>query len=158
MRFSFRAWCPFWWSSDYSSKGRTSYFSRGNVRSSRNSYKLAHFIQLITNEGETGPLYFFVDELDRCDPEYAIKLLESVKHFFDVDGIVFVLSVDRKKLGSMVRVRYGEGFDENGYLKRFVDVDYQIPAPKREDLIQHLCVNVLDITNRPVADTRSKLE
>lgn len=112
--------------------------------------ELANFIQLITNDGETGPLYFFVDELDRCDPEYAIRLLESIKHFFDVDGIVFVLSVDRKKLGSMVRVRYGEGFDADGYLKRFVDVDYEIPEPHRKKLIDYLCDDVHLLANYPI--------
>lgn len=120
--------------------------------------ELANFIQLITNGGETGPLYFFVDELDRCDPEYAIRLLESVKHFFDVEGIVFVLSVDRKKLGSMVRVRYGDGFDADGYLKRFVDIDYEISEPERENWIRYLCEDVLQLLGEPVAKDRKQLE
>ncbi|KAF1074535.1 P-loop NTPase fold protein [Halodesulfovibrio sp. MK-HDV] len=96
---------------------------------------LKAFVKEATKAPNSDPLYFFVDELDRCDPEYAIRLLESVKHFFDVEGIVFVLSVDRKKLGSMVKVRYGEGFNAEGYLKRFVDVDYQIKAPEHEEFI-----------------------
>lgn len=117
--------------------------------------ELEKFVQSVTDNGTNGPLYFFVDELDRCDPEYAIKLLESVKHFFDVDGIVFVLSVDRKKLGSMVRVRYGDGFDADGYLKRFVDVDYGISEPNYWDWIGYLCDVVLGLDQYPIAKADS---
>lgn len=113
--------------------------------------ELGKFVQAVTNNGANGPLYFFVDELDRCDPEYAIKLLESVKHFFDVEGIVFVLSVDRKKLGSMVRVRYGDGFDEDGYLKRFVDVDYMISEPNLSKFVEYLCSAYVPEASRTVA-------
>jgi len=40
------------------------------------------------------PLVFFVDELDRCRPPYAIELLERIKHFFGIEEIVFVLAVE----------------------------------------------------------------
>src|SRR5690554_5240649 len=36
------------------------------------------------------PLVFIVDELDRCRPNYAVLVLEQIKHFFSVDNIVFV--------------------------------------------------------------------
>lgn len=117
--------------------------------------ELEKFVQKVTKNGVNGPLYFFVDELDRCDPEYAIKLLESVKHFFDVKGIVFVLSVDRDKLGSMVRVRYGEHYDADGYLKRFVDVDYEISEPTFINWVEYLIADVLRLEGRPIAaDTK----
>ena len=42
-----------------------------------------------------GKVVVFVDELDRCSPAYAIRLLERLKHLFDVDGVVFIsLCVD----------------------------------------------------------------
>lgn len=120
--------------------------------------ELEKFVQIVTNDGTNGPLYFFVDELDRCDPEYAIRLLESVKHFFDVEGIVFVLSVDRKRLGSMVRVRYGEGFDEDGYLKRFVDLDYSVQEPDSKELIDYLCKDVLRLKEIEICNTEQRYE
>jgi predicted KAP-like P-loop ATPase len=33
---------------------------------------------------EKKPLVFIVDELDRCKPEFAIRLIERIKHFFDI--------------------------------------------------------------------------
>jgi hypothetical protein len=81
------------------------------------------------------PMYLFIDELDRCRPEYSIQLLESIKHFFSVEGIIFVISVDKKRLADMVRVRYGGGYDEDGYLKRFIDLDYLLPEATFEEYV-----------------------
>src|SRR5206468_10942273 len=36
----------------------------------------------------------FVDDLDRCLPESALQVLESMKLFFDLDGFVFVVGLD----------------------------------------------------------------
>lgn len=91
--------------------------------------ELKSFALMVSEDRGGEPLYFFIDELDRCDPLYAIKLLESIKHFYEVPNIVFVLAVDRERLAGMVRSRYGDTYDEGGYLKRFVDLDYAIKKP-----------------------------
>jgi len=36
-------------------------------------------------------LVFFIDELDRCRPDFAMSLLERIKHMFDVPNMAFVL-------------------------------------------------------------------
>jgi len=48
--------------------------------------------------GRKDTLVFFVDELDRCRPTFAIEMLERIKHLFDVPNIVFVLSIDKSQL------------------------------------------------------------
>ena len=30
------------------------------------------------------PLVFIIDELDRCRPDFSIRLIERIKHFFDI--------------------------------------------------------------------------
>lgn len=77
---------------------------------------------------EYRPLILFIDELDRCRPPFAIRILEIVKHFFAVPGIVFVLSMDREQLGHSIRSQYGEQMDVTGYLRRFFDVEFNLPA------------------------------
>ena len=43
------------------------------------------------------------------------ELLEKVKHLFSVEGLVFVLAIDRQQLGESVKALYGSGMDANGY-------------------------------------------
>jgi hypothetical protein len=44
---------------------------------------------------------------------------------------VFVLSIDKKHLGSAVKGYYGsEHIDSNEYLRRFIDLEYSIPIPQ----------------------------
>jgi nucleoside-triphosphatase THEP1 len=77
------------------------------------------------------PLIFIVDELDRCRPNYSVEVLEQIKHFFSVPGIVFVLSIDKKHLASAVKGFYGsEQIDSDEYLRRFIDLEYSIPIPE----------------------------
>ena len=80
-------------------------------------------------------LFIMIDELDRCRPSYAIELLEVAKHLFSVDKIVFVLAINRSELAHSVKALYGTNFDSQGYLRRFFDLDYLLPAPDREQFV-----------------------
>lgn len=82
------------------------------------------------------PLVVFIDELDRCRPPYAIELLETAKHLFSVDHIVFVLCLDRTQLAHSVKAVYGSEFAADGYLRRFFDIDYRLPTPDRSALLR----------------------
>jgi molybdopterin-guanine dinucleotide biosynthesis protein len=84
------------------------------------------------------PLVFFIDELDRCRPTFAIELLERVKHLFDVKHIVFVLSIDKKQLEAITKAVYGESIDAPEYLRRFIDLDFSLPTIHNKDYIGHL--------------------
>src|SRR5690606_3143338 len=75
------------------------------------------------------PLVFIIDELDRCRPDFAIRLIERIKHFFDIKNIVFVLVVHKDNLAQTITSHYGyidEG--EEKYLDKFID--FVIPLPK----------------------------
>lgn len=86
--------------------------------------------KFISERDNEKPLIFIVDELDRCRPDYAIEVLEQMKHFFSVRGIVFVLSIDKNHLASSVRGYYGsEKINTDEYLRRFIDLEYSIPKP-----------------------------
>jgi len=93
---------------------------------------------VIEKEEKAGPIVFFVDELDRCRPDYSVKLLESIKHLFNIDNFVFVIALDRKQIGFSVQTLYGSGMDTEGYLKRFIDVNYNLPEPSRKDYAEFL--------------------
>lgn len=83
-------------------------------------------------------IIIFVDELDRCRPDFAIRLLERVKHLFSVKNIIFVLGIDKQALSNSVKVVYGEATQVNGYLTRFIDIEYKLKELSIEQYIQHM--------------------
>lgn len=85
------------------------------------------------------PLVIFIDELDRCRPPFAIRVLEVVKHFFSVPGVVFVLALDREQLGHSIKSMYGADMDVGGYLRRFFDLEFNLPAGNGIRFIEGLC-------------------
>ncbi len=85
------------------------------------------------------PLIFIIDELDRCRPNYAVEVLEQLKHFFSVNGIVFILSIDKRHLASSVKGFYGtDEINAEEYLRRFIDLEYSIPRPSNKLFCKYL--------------------
>ncbi len=92
---------------------------------------LAKLAVSFSSEENHKPLVFIIDELDRCRPGFAIEVLEKAKHFFNVENIIFVLGADKSQMGHSIRAIYGDGIDVNGYLRRFIDLDYLLPSPEK---------------------------
>lgn len=84
--------------------------------------ELRNTIAEAINEIEHNQIIIFVDELDRCKPSYAVKFLETIKHFFDVDGLIFLLVIEDQVLQESFKQVYGRNFQSHNYLKRFVDL------------------------------------
>lgn len=99
---------------------------------------LVDYARLREKEGAQLPIVFFVDELDRCRPAYAIRVLERIKHLFAVPGISFVLGMNREQLGHAIKAVYGSGFDSEAYLERLLDVGFRLPGVKGERYVRHL--------------------
>lgn len=79
---------------------------------------------------DKSPVVFFVDELDRCNPEFAVKVLERIKHLFDIPNLFFVIAVNRTQLEYSVKGYYGsDKIDSSEYLRRFIDLNYSLPEP-----------------------------
>lgn len=85
-------------------------------------------------EGQTQKLVIFIDELDRCKPSYALEMLERIKHYFDDNRIIFIVSVNKEQLTHTISNYYGNGFDSTGYLNKFFDVNAYLPEVERRQL------------------------
>lgn len=83
-------------------------------------------------------LVVFVDELDRCNPIYAIKLLERIKHFFDHENIIFIFSVNIKELTNTISNYYGQDFDSHRYLNKFCDISVDLPTIDISNYMKYL--------------------
>lgn len=102
------------------------------------------------------PLFIIVDELDRCRPSYAINLLESIKHLFNVPHVVFLLAVDATQLLQQVEHTFGlKACVENGkivcdprqdYLGKFFDIYYNLPATDNATFVKNILskVNIIE--------------
>ncbi|TMP07046.1 NTPase KAP [Pseudoalteromonas sp. S3178] len=98
--------------------------------------KLADWVSKFEKqEGKSLPIFIFIDELDRCRPSYAVEMLETIKHIFDVKGIVFVVATDTEQLQHTIKSIYGEGFDAKIYLGRFFNSRYSLKRPALKDFL-----------------------
>lgn len=73
---------------------------------------------------EERTIVLFVDELDRCIPQYAIKVLERLHHiFYGLDNVVVIMAIDRDQLEHSVKEMFGDAssIDVERYLKKFID-------------------------------------
>lgn len=103
---------------------------------------LGEFATRLAESKNSLPLIVVIDELDRCRPSYAVELLETAKHLFTVDRVVFVLAVNRSELAHSIRAVYGGEFDALGYLRRFIDIDFRLPEAQRKRFIEATLVSV----------------
>jgi hypothetical protein len=95
--------------------------------------------EFIANTNDGKPLIFIIDELDRCRPNYAVSILEQIKHFFSVPNIVFILSIDKEQLGNAIKGVYGsDDIEADEYLRRFIDLEYSIPEPEANIFYKYL--------------------
>ncbi|MBA1231486.1 NTPase [Pseudomonas viridiflava] len=114
---------------------------------------------LAIDDGTPGKMFIFVDELDRCRPTYAIELLERVKHLLDVEGLVFILAMDKAQLAHSVKAVYGAEFDALGYLKRFIDIEFTLPPADTMPFVKSLFLKLeLDsyFANRILSQNRNE--
>ncbi|MGY2488214.1 KAP family P-loop NTPase fold protein [Cupriavidus sp. CP313] len=116
-----------------------------------------HFRAALTEFAEatfkaTGkPVVILVDELDRCRPGFAVRVIERIKHFFDVPHLVFVLLMNRDQLEKAIRGVYGPETDANTYLGKFLHLSLRLPTARSVEpdaTIPGLSAFVFDALNR----------
>ena len=83
------------------------------------------------------PIVFLVDELDRCKPTFAIAVLERIKHLFNIRHTVFVIAVDIPQLSESIKSVYGN-IDTGNYLRRFFDLELNLPFPDSRQFVERL--------------------
>lgn len=89
-------------------------------------------------DGKPRPVVIILDELDRCRPSFAVETLERIKHLFNIDSLIFVLSLDKSQLESGVAAIYGERINSAEYLRKFFDIEYGVPMNADEPYTESL--------------------
>ncbi len=99
-------------------------------------------------------LLFLIDDLDRCLPEKAVEMLESIKLFLDVQGCAFVLALDDEVVERGILHRYRDYLFQNGnangeskdkrradlpitgseYMEKIIQLPFRLPLPSRPEI------------------------
>jgi formylglycine-generating enzyme required for sulfatase activity len=97
-------------------------------------------------------LLFLIDDLDRCLPEKAVEMLESIKLFLDVEGCAFVLAVDDEVVERGIIHRYRDYIFQGGnggsanrplpqmpitgteYLEKIIQLPFRLPLPAKDEI------------------------
>jgi len=113
-----------------------------------------------------GKIVFIVDELDRCHPDFALGLLEKIKHIFSVEGVVFLLVINSTQLEEVIRSRYGREIDAQQYLQKFIHIWAKLPKKvegnQTSDPVRYTdnCLDRMEfpINNQPNIDSSNNLK
>lgn len=83
----------------------------------------------LSGERET---VFIIDELDRCRPDFALKMLETIKHLFSAVNCKFVIVANQFSLVSSIQKLYGlEKEEAETYISKFVKIKMRLPLVVR---------------------------
>lgn len=91
---------------------------------------VSSIIDTLVPEGKK--LLLLIDELDRCAPSFAVSMLETIKHYYHNDKIVFIIATNNKQLSHTIKKYYGNDFDAPNYLNKFYDLVYDLPEVDRK--------------------------
>ncbi len=83
------------------------------------------------NSKEDNLLVIIIDEIDCCNPTYALDIIKKVKRLSPVENVVFVLVMDRDQLKESVKLVHGQSIDAHTYLQKFINKESTLP--KRTD-------------------------
>jgi KAP family P-loop domain len=76
-------------------------------------------------------LVVIIDELDRCRPDFALGVVEVLKHFFRAERIHFILVTNLNHLLLSVQKRYGVGEEAGEYIQKFYDFIIPFEEPQQ---------------------------
>ncbi|WP_194727098.1 KAP family P-loop NTPase fold protein [Noviherbaspirillum malthae] len=111
------------------------WFERKIENHARESASFQHFRDELSALAARQPksLVLFIDELDRCQPGFTLKLIERLRNFFDIPNLVFVLLVNRNQLHQAICRVHGLDTDAAAYLSEFIHFVFTLPKKNYDD-------------------------
>ncbi len=98
-----------------------------------------HFQEMMNRVNH--PIMVFIDDLDRCQPEYVVRLLESLQTLFNDPRVFYVIAADRRWLYECFEIVYKdfkttvrEPGRRTGYLflEKIFQMSISVPAMSEE--------------------------
>jgi hypothetical protein len=99
------------------------------------------FRSLIGNRVGRDPVYVFIDDLDRAQPDVALDIMESIRIALSECDCVYIVAVDQRLIEQGLRLRYRDLFQQEHeleietkgqeYLEKIIQ--FRTRVPKRTD-------------------------
>lgn len=78
--------------------------------------------KIISEMARYNTVVIVIDELDRCMPEYVIKILNRCNHLFNgIGNIQLVFTINNEQIEHSVKTIFGEEIDYKLYIKKFIN-------------------------------------
>ena len=86
---------------------------------------------------QTQTVVIMVDELDRCLPLYAIKVLERIHHVFnEIESVVVIVAMEKKQISNSLHQIYGDEMDVDRYLKKIIAFSFKLDNGSAHNFIE----------------------
>lgn len=109
--------------------------------------KLAELLEGISRDYT---IVFIVDELDRCIPEYAVKVLERLHHLTgNQSNIITVIAIDKPQLAASVKQLFGFDHPEK-YLEKFINFEIKLDNGSVSELITEKYADYIALFDKDV--------
>ncbi|CAM4052595.1 KAP family P-loop NTPase fold protein [Catellicoccus marimammalium] len=102
-------------------------------------------------------ILFIMDELDRCNPNFAISLLEITKHIFISPNINCIFGINKFELSKIISHYYGD-IDSITYLDKIFNYSFNLPIPTKIHLRNYIEYIYTSIYKKDIPDHSSKLD
>lgn len=86
----------------------------------------------LNNIAADNPVILLIDELDRCRPDFAVMMLETIKHVFDVENVQIILITNAEQLKATIKHSYGSDTDSHSYLYKFFKYQINLPTTSKD--------------------------
>lgn len=109
---------------------KTDITSHENFKSITFKHDLRKRFQEVVDKlvGEQGRLIILIDDLDRCNDDTIIDLLESIKLFLSVNKCIFILCADFEIIKNGLRKKFNSSNGSEDYLDKLVQLPFFIPT------------------------------
>lgn len=114
--------------------------------------------ELIADLSNGQTVIFIVDELDRCLPEYAIKVLERLHHLTEnSNNVITLLSMDKTQL--QMSIKHIFGFDETEkYLEKFIQFEIKLDCGEVSEQIIEKHSDYITLFNADLCPVNESIE
>jgi predicted KAP-like P-loop ATPase len=105
-------------------------------------------------------IIIFIDDLDRCSEHKILEILESIKIFLSLNGIIYIMGISHDRVVELINKKYQTNNGEE-YLKKFVQIPLTLTewnVKEIEKLIDHLLEkDIIHNDYKPIIEEHKEL-